>query len=259
MWNDFRIGKGKEIPHEMMICLFQASIEIACMNDASLKFFSWQDILESEMFPAETGRLAKPFQIPVTITGNALVNEVIERDGRRVKVKVQKEETRDRHIEPDGRPFVIQYTSPKGTNISYCFPGCEIDYCTEPNEPADIYVRANIEHKLKGYLDIIRKRTCKAHFGFPNVFVPFITSGAVRKRNFKQLLKKISDGNGASNIIFSTFSNPITSDRTLDPKDFTLDREWDRVGADARTGEVYGPFNIIEEMKAEALRKENAS
>lgn len=67
------------------------------------------------------------------------------------------------------------------------FPGVETDTGTEPLQTYDIE-RSSISRKFLAYLSIENNRTYHPHFGFPNMFVPFVTTTVTRMRSMMALL-----------------------------------------------------------------------
>ena len=68
-----------------------------------------------------------------------------------------------------------------GTRSYLFFPGIEADCGTEPIDASD-FDRSSIAKKFAAYIAIAEQRMHRSHFGFPNFFVPFITTTEARLR-----------------------------------------------------------------------------
>jgi hypothetical protein len=192
-------GRGRHFHHELMVCLITASIELGCRAH-NLQFVSWEQILDHERTPEATKSSPAPFNIPVSMSGNA------------------------RLLRPDGRPFALR------ADTSLCFPGFEADRATEPLEPMSIERRTNIEMKFRLYLEIARAGIYRSHFGFPNMIVPIITTAERRMCNMMKLLAKLTNGTGSSFIIFKTMPDQTSFDTAPQPSPTFLAEPWERVG-----------------------------
>ena len=109
------------------------------------------------------------------------------------------------------------------------FPGIEADCCTEPLDASDAD-RSSIARKFAAYTAIAEQGVYRSHFGFPNFFVPFITSSGVRMRSMMRLLEKTTDGHGSKMFLFKTF--PAFTSFNTPPKagGHMLSEPWHRVG-----------------------------
>lgn len=218
-----RVGHGKNFSHELLVCLIQASLEISCREYSQLEYVSWNTILTYKTLPNATRISATPFKMPVTVLG------------------------KKRHLIPDGTPAGIWYRSDGGKRVAMCFVGFEADCATEPHEPLEIYERANTEFKLRAYLDIAAKKTYHTHFGFPNMVVPIVTTNAARLQNMMGVLEKLTNGKGASSIIFKSIPAFGAFEKSPQPSDLVLTTPWQRVG--------YTPLEVVSALEARANRR----
>jgi hypothetical protein len=85
---------------------------------------------------------------------------------------------------PDSKPFGIFH------NDTYTFyAGVEADRNTESLRKSKTDPERNsIEEKLISYARLAKNRLYREHFGFPNYFVPFITTTKTRAQSFQDLL-----------------------------------------------------------------------
>ena len=200
--------------HELMVCQVMASFELGTrVTDARL--ITWEEILRSESLPETTRRSDKPYHIPVTLTV----------DSQRV----------DTHIAADGHPFGI--SRPIGGRSYYWFcPGIEADCGTEPVDTSD-FVRASIYKKFTQYLAIEAQGIHQSHFGFPNFYVPLITTTTVRLASMMRLLERITGGAGSKIFLFKVFPALTSFDAPRPPSGHMLTEDWQRVG--------HPPFNFV--------------
>lgn len=70
---------------------------------------------------------------------------------------------------PDSKPFGIH------ADAYYFFAGIEADCGTEPINTSDLD-RSSIHAKFLAYAEIARLKLYRTHFGFPNYFVPIVTT-----------------------------------------------------------------------------------
>ena len=71
------------------------------------------------------------------------------------------------------------------------FPGIEADCASEPIDAGDT-ARSSIAKKFAAYMAIAEQGLHRSHFGFPNFFVPFITTTAARLRTMMELLARMT-------------------------------------------------------------------
>jgi hypothetical protein len=168
--------------HELMTCQLMASVELGC-REAGHRLITWSDILQSQNLPDATRRSLKPHQIPVTVMI----------DGAPIST----------HVIADGAPFGIGRSSNGQTAYFFC-PGVEADCGTEPIDASD-FQRSSLYKKIVLYLEVGAQRIYRSHFGFPNLYVPIITTNAARLSSMMKLLERVTGGAGSRNILFKTF------------------------------------------------------
>lgn len=70
----------------------------------------------------------------------------------------------------------------------------------------------------------------RSHFGFPNFFIPFVTTSAARMRSMMELLDRLTDGSGSKILLFKTFPSFTAAERPPAPTGHMLTEPWQRVG-----------------------------
>ena len=178
-----------------------------------MRLISWPEILQG--LPDETRRSQKPYSIPVTATIDAGPIST--------------------HAAADGQPFGIMRTIGDRPVYFFC-PGIEADCGTEPVDTSD-FQRSSLYRKFVLYLAIEAQGVHRAHFGFPNLYVPFVTTNAARLASMMRLLERITGGAGSKTILFKTFPAFTSFEPPPPPSGHMLTDDWQRVG--------HPPFNFL--------------
>ena len=160
--------------HELMICQLMASFELG-IRETGTQLITWTDILQSQSLPDATRRSPTPFRIPVTVTIDGALTST--------------------HVVADGAPFGIRTSGDDDVAYFFC-PGIEADCGTEPLDASD-FQRSSLFKKYVLYLTIEAQGIHRSHFGFPNFYVPIITTNTARLTSMMRLLHRISDGAGS--------------------------------------------------------------
>lgn len=200
--------------HELVTSQLMASVEVGA-RQSEARLITWNEILDSRSLPDETRRSPKPYQIPVSLT----------LDGTVVAT----------HVAADGMPFGIARSLTGQAAYFFC-PGIETDCGTEPIDASD-FQRSSLYKKFVLYLAIEAQGIHRAHFGFPNLYVPVITTNAARLASMMRLLERITDGRGSKNILFRTFPAFTSPEKPPTPSGHMLTEDWQRVG--------HPPFNFL--------------
>jgi hypothetical protein len=198
----------RNFAHELMVCRITASIEIGVRADPSMRLITWQEILASEKTPAATRQAPRPAHIPISFAAN----------GENHKIEVS----------ADGAPFGLESTR-AGKRAYLFFPGIEADCGTEPITTND-FERASITKKICAYLAIAEQGVHRSHFGFPNFFVPFVTTTRARMESMMALLDRLSGGKGAKMFLFKTFPSFTSFEKPPPATGHMLTQPWKRVG-----------------------------
>jgi hypothetical protein len=193
--------------HELMVAQIMASIGLGVRADANVRLITWTEILAHETTPVVTRNSASAATI-------------------RVSYELRGERRSD-EITADGRPFGIERTA-DGKRSYLFFPGIEADCGTEPIDARDTE-RSSIGKKFAAYMTIAREGIHRSHFGFPNFFVPFITTSEPRMRSMMQLTERLTDGRGSKILLFKTFPS-FTSAERAPASGHVLTEPWLRVG-----------------------------
>jgi hypothetical protein len=199
--------------HELMTCQLMASFELGC-RDTGNRLITWSDILESQNLPDATRRSLKPYHIPVTVTI----------DGAPAST----------HVVADGAPFGIG-RSVNGESAYFFCPGIEADCGTEPIDASD-FQRSSLFKKFVLYLEVEAQGIHLSHFGFPNLYVPIVTTNAARLSSMMRLLERITGGAGSKSILFNTFPAFTSPGKLPALSGHMLTEDWQRVG--------HPPFNF---------------
>ena len=185
-----------------------ASFELGARNACNARLISWQEILASGKIPERTRGLSQPAQVPVTVTFQ--------------------DEQRAMTVCADAQPFGIERTG-GGKRWYFFFPGIEADCGTEPIESYDLD-RTSIYRKFRAYQAIAEQELYASHFGFPNFFVPIITTTDIRMRSMMRLLEKITEGRGSKMFLFKSFPPHISTDEAPRSPGHMFADPWDRAG-----------------------------
>ena len=162
-----------------MVAQITASIELGTKEHTNIRLIAWPEILASERTPEPTRTSPTPATIRVSYSLRG--------------------ETRSDEIIADARPFGLERTI-DGRRSYLFFPGIEADCATEPLDASDAD-RSSIAKKFAAYAAIGDQGIFRSHFGFPNFFVPFVTTstrapvfhdGAARPPHRRARLKDVS-------------------------------------------------------------------
>lgn len=209
-----RLRTPTNFAHELMTCQLIASFELGA-RETQNRLIAWTEILQSENLPEATRRATQPFHIPVmaSIGGASIAT----------------------HVVADGAPFGIARLVEGRTTYFFC-PGIEADCGTEPIDSSD-FQRSSLFKKFVLYGAIEAQGIHRSHFGFPNLYVPFITTNGARLASMMKLLDRMTHGAGTKNILFKTFPAFTSPDKPLAPSGHMLTEDWQRVG--------HPPFNFL--------------
>jgi Replication-relaxation len=198
----------RNFAHELMVCRITASIELGIRADSTLRLITWTEILASDRTPQATRIASQPERIPVTY-------------------EVRNERCRA-EVSADAVPFGIE-RSDSGSRSFLFFPGIEADCASEPVDTNDVD-RSSIYKKFAAYRAIVSQDIHRAHFGFPNFFVPFITTNKARMESMMKLLNRITDSKGSKSFLFKTFPAFTSFEKPPASGGHVLTEPWQRVG-----------------------------
>ena len=132
------------------------------------------------------------------------------------------------NLTADAQPFGLERMI-GGKRTYLFFPGIEADCGTEPLDANDAD-RSSIAKKFAAYTAIADQGIYRSHFGFPNFFVPVITSTAARMRSMMRLLEKMTGDGGSKMFLFKTFPAFTSFDPPPKAGGHMLSEPWHRVG-----------------------------
>jgi hypothetical protein len=198
----------RNFAHELMVAQITASFDLGARANASVRLITWPDILAHETTPIATRESATPATVRVAYTLRG--------------------ETRCDEITADAQPFGLERTV-DGKRSYFFFPGVEADCGTEPIDASDAD-RSSIGKKFAAYMAIAEQGLHRSHFGFPNFFVPFITTSAPRLASMMELLGRLTGGRGSKIFLFKTFPSFTSPERPPAPSGHMLTEPWQRVG-----------------------------
>lgn len=194
--------------HELMVAQITASIELGTKANAGVRLITWPEILAHERTPVATRQSTTPTAIRVSYS--------------------QRGERRCDEINADARPFGLQRTIHGKTSYLF-FPGIEADCASEPIDAGDT-ARSSIAKKLAAYMAIAEQGLHRSHFGFPNFFVPFITTSDARLRTMMDLLHRVTAGRGSKTLLFKSFPSFTSAEKPPAPSGHMLTEPWQRAG-----------------------------
>lgn len=200
--------------HELMTAQLMASFEFGA-RETGTRLIAWPDILKSRSLPEETRASPTPTRIPVTVAFNGATTAT--------------------HVIADGTPFGIARSTDDSPAYFFC-PGIEADCGTEPIDTSD-FQRSSLYKKFVLYLGIEQQGIYRSHFGFPNLYVPFVTTNATRLASMMKLLERLTAGAGSKTILFKTFPAFTSFEKPRPPSGHILTEPWQRVG--------YPDFNFL--------------
>ena len=176
-------SSSRYFAHELMTAQIMASFELGTREHPHVRLITWSEILSREHTPRSTRESTSPASIPVTFS--------------------MRGEAHSLKLTADGQPFGLERVI--GGSRSYLFfPGIEADCATEPLDASDAD-RSSLAKKFAAYTAIAEQGIYHSHFGFPNFFVPIITSATARMHSMMRLLERMTGGRGSKMFLFKTF------------------------------------------------------
>lgn len=216
-----RLKTGNSFPHELMVCLIQASFELGS-REHGLQLIKAQDILDHPKCPLHTRHAKHPWAIPISFNYN---------NGRETRYIEQ-------FVETDGEFFGLARVHAAG-RTTIIFPGFEADRRTEPLEP-EAYERSSIKKKLLALRKIASSGVYQSRFGMPNAIVPFVTINETHMRSIMQVVERITDGKGSKLFLFRSLPSFATFEHFPPATGHMISEPWLRVG--------HSPYHILKEL-----------
>jgi hypothetical protein len=198
----------RNFAHQLLIAQVTASIDLGARDSATARVIDWQEIIANEKTPAALRTAAIPSAVTVSYSFRG--------------------QTRTEQIIADARPFGIERTV-EGARSYLFFPGIEADCAAEPIDTRDPE-RSSIGRKFAAYLAIVEQGLHRSHFGFPNFFIPFVTTSSARMRSMMRLLELVTAGQGSKIFLFKTFPAFTSPEQPPSASGHMLTEPWQRAG-----------------------------
>jgi Replication-relaxation len=199
----------RNFAHELMVSRVMASIELGALRSKHMRLITWNDILANPKTPPALKDAPRPTAIPVSFTVRG--------------------ESQTMEICADGMPFGIERANADGGRLYFFFPGIEADTGTEPIESYD-FERSSIYKKFVAYRAIAEQGIHTSRLGFPNFFVPIITTTDARMRSMMRCLERITANSGSKMFLFKTFPAFNAYEKPPAPSGHMLTDPWHRAG-----------------------------
>jgi hypothetical protein len=175
----------KILDHQAMASQCMTRLQLSCTG--KLRFIDWYEILDRPETPARLRGEKYPFMF------------------RKIAYSYRGER-RTNSIRPDGKPAGFEYDAGDLLH-EYFIPGIEADNSTMPIESSDDG-RSSIEKKFYEYAAIAEQRLYAEHYGFPNMYVPFLFANVPRMKTAFRLLEDLDIHNRAKRIFLFAHHSP---------------------------------------------------
>jgi hypothetical protein len=188
----------RNFTHARLASHCTGSIDAGIEASQNARLIPWNELLKSPSIPQKTrdGELAG---IPIAY---------IAGDG----------EVFNKIVYADSKPFAIELTIDERRKVRF-FPGVEADTGSEQITTAN-FLRTSIHSKFLAYQAIENDEAFKTHFGFPNFYVPFVTTDPTR---LKTILAELARMGGSKTLIFQVA-------REEAPAGYLFKEDWQRAG-----------------------------
>ncbi len=204
---------SQQFSHSLMVCDILASIEIGVRADPQLRLISWEEILAK--MPAAGANRDNPLELPCQVAFTFPRSKTTHRSSK--------------PLIPDA-VFGVEYKPTK----SFRFFVLEADRNHEPvmrnNLSQTSYLRKILQYRE------IAKGIYKTQWGLPNLLVLNVTTSEAHMQNIMSLVGTLSDGKGASYLLFKTMPSLASLEKAPAPDACMLTEPWSRAG--------FEPFEI---------------
>ena len=200
---------SQQFSHSLMVCDILGSIEIGIQSNPELRLISWSEIMAK--MPAAGAERDNPMELPC-----------------QVSFTFPRSMTTHRLSKPliADAVFGIEYKPTK----SFRFFALEADRNHEPvmrnNLSQTSYLR-----KLLQYREIA-KGAYRTYWGLPNLLVLNVTTSEAHMQNIMTLVSKLTEGKGASYLLFKTMPSLASFETAPLPDACMLTKPWSRAGFD---------------------------
>jgi hypothetical protein len=195
--NASKVFKDREYAHDLLTDLVDASIELGCRADNSLRLLTWRELSQHKNVPLATRLSSTPFRIAL---GTHAGREVF--------------------VEPDGRPLIIEKSRQGDFRNLYILK--EIDLNTEPLTSSTS--RASWQRKFERYQMFIDAKRYQSHYGFTSCLVLVVTTS-------EQRMNALLAMNPPSHFLFRVEPNHARAPHFPAPGGWIVTTPWKRANA----------------------------
>jgi hypothetical protein len=200
---------SQQFSHSLMVCDILASIEIGIRADPQLRLISWDEILAK--MPSPGANRDNPLELPCQVSFTFPRSRTTHRSSK--------------PLIPDA-VFGVEYKPTK----SFRFFALEADRNHEPvmrnNLSQTSYLRKILQYRE------VAKGAYKTQWGLPNLLVLNVTTSETHMQNIMSLVGKLTNGKGASYLLFKTMPSLASLEKAPMPDSCMLTESWSRVGFD---------------------------
>ncbi|KJC45217.1 hypothetical protein UP06_14290 [Bradyrhizobium sp. LTSP857] len=201
---------SQQFSHSLMVCDILASIEIGIRADPQLRLISWEEILAK--MPPAAAKQDDPLELPCQVSFTFPRSKTTHRSSK--------------PLIPDA-VFGIEYKPSK----SFRFFALEADRNHEPVMRTNLSQTSYLR-KILQYREIARG-AYKTQWGLPNLLVLNVTTSEPHMHNIMSLLSTLTDGKGASYLLFKTMPSLASLETAPTPDACMLTEPWSRSGLNA--------------------------
>jgi hypothetical protein len=195
-----KTGIQRQFAHALMICDTLASIELGVRESPTLRFVTWQEILDSPRCPEARRSSNRPFEFAVTAEGQSV------------------------RLIPDA-VFGIEYCAED--RKTYRFFALEVDRGTMPVSRAHLR-QSSYRKKLVAYREIIARELYRSQYGLPNFFVLTLTTGDAHLKTIMSTLSRL--GTDTQFFLFKVASGLQAFGQPPPATSHMMQELWERVG-----------------------------
>lgn len=198
---------SQQFSHSLMVCDILASIEIGVRSNPELRLISWEEIVAK--MPAAAANQKNPRELPC-----------------RISFTFPRSKTTHHSSKPliPNAVFGIEYRPTE----SFRFFALEADRNHEPvmrnNLSQTSYLRKILQYRE------IAKGVYKTQWGLPNLLVLNVTTSEPHMQNIMSLVGKLTEGKGASYLLFKTMPSLASLEKAPAPDAGMLTAPWLRAG-----------------------------
>jgi hypothetical protein len=204
---------SQQFSHSLMVCDILASVEIGIRADPQLRLIPWKEILTK--MPATGANRENPLELPCQVSFTFPRSKTTHQSSK--------------PLIPDA-VFGIEYKPTK----AFRFFALEADRNHEP-VMRNTLSQTSYLRKVLQYREIA-KGAYKTQWGLPNLLVLNVTTSEQHMQNIISLVSTLTDGKGASYLLFKPMPSLASLERAPTPDASMLTEAWSRAG--------FEPFEI---------------